>query len=375
MFSISFKNVFRNKVRTALSVLGIVIGVAAIIVLVSIVDGLSADVEKAIGAVESIRVVKSQGDPVFSRLDASLVDELDAFPGVQVAVPMVMGAPGLIDGEAFTFGNIRVVGIDFARQAHARSSGFSGELVEGTDIEPGDKGVAIIGKGLKDSLDKFTGQSISVNNHKMRIIGVYSSGSDFLDSSIVVPIKDAREIFSFPQDKVSAFLLEARDPAQTVNIVKALNFKYEDELVAVSSSDLSEQFGSVIGNFRLLVFLVAAISSIVAGVGIINTMLMSVVERFKEIGVLKAVGWTNSKVMQMIMLESIIISFFGGLCGLVAGFLISSSIQTFFGLKTLVSPILLIQVFGFAFFIGLIGGIYPAVVASKMNPIDALRFE
>src|SRR3989344_3726321 len=239
---------------------------------------------------------------------------------------MIMGTPGLIDGEVFSYGNIRVVGLDFARQKRARSSGFSGEMVEGSEIKPGDTAVAVIGKGLKDSLDKFNGQSITINNHKLRIIGVYSSGSDFLDSSIVVPLVDAREIFSFPAGKVSAFLLEARDVAETENIVKRLNFKYEGEIVALSTSDLSDQFGSIIGSFRLLVFFVAGISSIVAGVGIINTMLMSVVERFKEICVLKAVGWTNSKIMQMIMLESILISFFGGLSGIITGIAVSSSI-------------------------------------------------
>ncbi|MDO8633845.1 MAG: ABC transporter permease [archaeon] len=375
MFNVSLKNVFRNKVRTVLSVLGIVIGVAAIIVLVSIVDGLSADVEKAIGAVQGIRVVGSSGDPVFSRVDASLVDELDSFPGVQAVVPMIIGAPGLIDGKAFSYGSIRVVGLDFARQKRARSSGFSGELVEGSEIKPGDRGVAVIGKGLKESLDKFNGQSININNHKLKIIGVYSSGSDFLDSSIVVPLEDAREIFSFPVGKVSAFLLEARDVAETETIVKRLNFKYEGEIVALSTSDLSDQFGSIIGNFRLIVFFVAGISSIVAGVGIINTMLMSVVERFKEIGVLKAVGWTNSKIMHMIVLESIIISFFGGLSGIIFGFSVSSAIPVFFGLKTLVTPLLLFQVFAFAFLLGIIGGIYPAFVASKMDPVEALRFE
>ncbi len=375
MIKVSFKNIQRNKTRTLLSLLGIVIGVAAIIALVSVVDGLFADVENVIGQVQGIRVVKSNGPPVFSRLDESFGQKLDSFPGVRVAVPMIQGTVGSIDGEVRTFGNIMVIGIDFAKQQKARSSGLVGEIVEGRVIRPGENGVAVIGKTLKDDLRKFVGSTIEVNGEKLKIIGVYSAGSDFFDSSLVVSIDDAREIASFPTGFVSAFNLELENPEEIGTIVDRLNFQFKGDFVALSSSDLSEQFGDILGSFRLLVVAVAAISSIVAGVGIVNTMLMSVIERFQEIGVLKAIGWTNDSVMKMILFESVLIGVIGGIAGIAVGFAASFAINFFAGLTVLVSPVLVLQVFAYAVFLGIIGGVYPALVASKMDPVEALRAE
>ena len=154
-----------------------------------------------------------------------------------------------------------------------------------------------------------------------------------------------------------------------------INFRYGDDLEAFSLNDLSSQFGEILGSLRLLVGAVAAIAAIVAGVGIINTMLMSVIERFREIGALKAVGWTEGNILSMIMAESILIGITGGLIGLAGGSLIALLINSAFGLKVAISLGLLLQAFAFAISISLIAGIYPAYIASKMDPIDALRSE
>ena len=129
------------------------------------------------------------------------------------------------------------------------------------------------------------------------------------------------------------------------------------------------------GSLRLLVGAVAAIAAIVAGVGILNTMLMSVVERFKEIGALKAVGWTNNDIMKMILYESALIGIFGGILGILAGIFVAGSIESLAGLTTAVGVGLILQAFLFALFIGVFAGLYPAYAASKMDPVEALRAE
>ncbi|MBI5884649.1 FtsX-like permease family protein, partial [archaeon] len=117
------------------------------------------------------------------------------------------------------------------------------------------------------------------------------------------------------------------------------------------------------------------LAALVAGIGIINTMLMSVLERFKEIGALKAVGWTSMNVLLMVLLESLFLGIVGGILGIGVGFLAGSLIQLLFGLSTKISLDLIIQSFLFALIISLAAGLYPAYRASKMDPIQALREE
>ena len=151
-----------------------------------------------------------------------------------------------------------------------------------------------------------------------------------------------------------------------------IRFKFDD-VEAMGSSGFSEQFGSVLESFRMVVFVIAAISAFVAGVGIVNTMLMSVMERKREIGALRAVGWTNLNVISLIMYEAIFIGVLGGLMGLASGYAASWAVQEFAGIKTLVTLDLAVQSFMFAFILGLVAGIYPAFRASKLDPIEALR--
>ena len=133
--------------------------------------------------------------------------------------------------------------------------------------------------------------------------------------------------------------------------------------------------GEVLGNLKLLVVIVSIIAAIVAGVGIINTMLMSVMERTKEIGTLKAVGWTNTNVMSMIILESAFIGIIGGIIGIAFGYFCSFMLGYLGGVPTYVTLTTIIESFVFAIVIGIVGGAYPAYVASKLDPIEALRSE
>ena len=167
-----------------------------------------------------------------------------------------------------------------------------------------------------------------------------------------------------------------QNPDDVQKIVDVFNFKFsEDEVEAVSASDLSSQFTGFIDNFRLVVFIVAAVAAVVAGIGILNTMLMSVLERFKEIGALKAVGWAKFDIVKMILFESIFIGVLGGLLGIIFGLGGAAALEIFFGLNTEVTLQLLFNSFMFSVLIGLIAGFYPAWVASKMDPIEALRAE
>jgi putative ABC transport system permease protein len=375
IFTIAFSNMNRSKTRTALSMIGIVIGVAAIVSMVAIVDGLFQDVQNTIGQVQGLRVLPKNSAGPYSTIDADWAGKIDSISGVRISIPQVIALVTSIDGKSVTFPAVTGIGLDFSRQEKARILGFQGEIIEGRQIRGGERNVVVLGEQVADDYDKFVGSKVKINDLDFRVIGIFSSSSSQGNSAILMSIDDARDISNVSDTKINALIVDIIDPSADEKIARIINFRYGDDLKAYSLSDLSSQFGEILGSLRLLVGAVAAIAAIVAGVGIINTMLMSVIERFKEIGALKAVGWTEGNILSMIMAESALIGITGGLIGLAVGSSIALLINATFGLNVSISIGLLLQAFVFAISISLIAGIYPAYIASKMDPIDALRSE
>ena len=379
MIKLSFLNLARRKSRTILSMFGVIIGVAAIIVLVSLVDGMFADVQGAIGQLQGVMVTEegSTMGPLSSRMDESFESKLESIAGVKVAVPMIIALAQSVENKSvgFSFPPIRLFGIDYSKQQKASASPINAEIIKGRDLRPNDAKAVVVGEDFLDTYNKFLGNKIKINGEKFTIIGVYKTGSKVLNSSVIFTFSDLKDLTNFPEGKVGQYYLELVNPAEDAKLVKIINFKYGEELQATTASDYSQQFGDILESLRLLVIAIAGISAVVAGIGIINTMLMSVVERFKEIGALKAVGWTNSNVMRMILYESIFIGIFGGIIGIILGIAGAAALENAIGMSALVSIELVAGTFLFAVFIGLFAGLYPAYLASKMNPLDALRTE
>ena len=377
MLKLALSNLFRHKLRTLLSVAGIIIGVASLIALVSVVDGIKAEIQDALSQAQGARVVPLNAtDPIFTNLDEGWGEKLDKIKGVKVALPNIIQLAKSIEGKPVGIEGTRVVGLDVVKLSSASGSGFSGELLEGRDFRPSDSGnyVAMVGEKIKDDYGKFVGSKINVNGTQLRITGIYTTGSDLLDNSILMPIDAARDVTGFPQGKVSFINVQLEDPSMDQEVVDRINLLYGNEVKATSLSDFSDQFGVIFDSITLLVVVIASIASIVAAVGIINTMLMSVLERFKEIGALKAVGWTNDNIMRMILYESFFVGVIGGVLGAATGIAASHAIKSF-GLNSVVTPELFIGTILGSIIVGVLAGIYPAFIASRMNPVEALRYE
>ncbi len=363
--------------RTFLSVLSITIGVASLIVLVSLVEGIRFDIEDTFSSAQGARVLPvNSNSPIFSFLDESWVGKIERVKGVDYAVPNIVQFARDVDGSPVSFGGVRVLGVGISKRANVSSSGFDGEILEGRDFVVADDGkkVAIIGLKIKEDYSKFLGSTIKVNGVALKIVGVYSTGSDFLDNAVLVPLSVAREITGFPKDKISYINVLVSNPKYDQVVVDRINLMYGGEIKASSLNDFSSQFGQVFDNVSSLVLVIASVASIVAALVVMNTVLMSVLERFKEIGALKAVGWSNDDVIKMILYESGLIGVFGGFFGVVLGFF-ATMVLNFFGLTTFVSLELVVGSFFGAFLVGMLSGFYPAFVASRMNPVDALRVE
>ena len=377
MIKLSFLNLFRRKTRTALALLGVMIGVASIIVLVSIVDGLFIEFNEVIGQFEGLIIMEKDAvDQPFSFLDESLGRDLEKIPGVNAAIPEVWYVPAKLGeekNELTNFSFVQIYGVDVQKSRTANQSAFLFEVSEGRQLTGGDEGFVIISKRIADDYKKFVGSKIEIDDTKFIVKGIFSGESQFVDGLIAMNLSDAKKLSNIESGKVNSFTVDLIDPTKSEQVKAVIEFKYPDELQVFSAASISQTFDATLGQFRLIVFFVAGISAIVAGIGIANTILMSIRDRIKEIGTLKAVGWTNLDVVKMILFESILIGAIGGILGILFGFAIDVFLEQTFGLGYAITIPLLLQAFGFALFIGVAAGIYPAISAAKLEPVVALR--
>jgi len=356
----------------------IAVGVLSIIAMVSLVDGLFKEIQDASGSLEGIMVIGGEMGPLLSQIDEGYRSDIKSIIGVKDVEPVIISMAKSIDGKSLQMeflAMVRLVGTEFSNGAGNSVSGVNGELVDGRSPKPGETGVVMIGTEVRETFSKFPGNNIKINGEKYKVVGIYKTGSVMQNSGIIMNIDDIRDLLAFPDNKVSAFSISLINPSEIDRVVKLLEFKLPEELTIMNTSQFSESISSVLGDVRLMVFAVAAIAAIVAGVGIINTMLMSVMERFKEIGALKATGWTNSNVMRMILSESLLIGVLGGVLGIIFGLALAQLIEPITGFSMYISIELMLETFAFAVGIGVIAGAYPAWRASKVDPIEALHME
>jgi putative ABC transport system permease protein len=267
----------------------------------------------------------------------------------------------------------------------------STEIAQGRSIVRSDTGVALIGANIAQPLNKDTpilelGSRINleatVNGEKktitLRVIGILKkTGGSFganLDDAIAIPLKDAEQFY-----EVSGKYTYIMAKAQSIDLVNiaasAIKSKMGKTVTVFTYDTAREQIDNVMGTIGSVLGGIAAISLIVAGVGIINTMTVSVMERTKEIGTLKALGAKSLDVLLMFLSESVLTGFFGGFLGAGLGVALSSVIGQFIGLQINLNLWLSIQVVGFAIITSVLSGLYPAWRASNLSPVEALRHE
>ncbi len=378
MLKLSFLNLFRRKSRTFLSVLGIAIGVGAIIGLVSVVEGVFVEYEDVLLGMQGIWVMEKDAmDQTLSKVDGSLEPKISSVQGVKTVLPEAWLIPDTIDGKPISESSTGIdvpfiYGADLSVYNGLKNNIWLGELGEGSVPKPGETGSVVIGKALADNKSKFIGSTIKVNGKRFRVKGIMGSETMGFGSLIFMDISDAREITGFPNDTVSSFFVELVNPDEADQVSKRLEFVLGEEAEAWTTADMSEMFNDVLGSFNIVLYLVGGLSAFVAGVGIINTILMSVLERTKELGALMATGWTGIDLMKMILFEALFIGILGGVAGIALGFGVSGGAKAI-GLPSSVSLEIIIQAFAFAVALGVFAGIYPAYRASKLNPIEAIH--
>ncbi len=391
-----------NKMRSGLTILGIVIGVAAVIAMLAVGRGAEATITGSISGIGTNLLFVFSGSNAEVRnpkpltlADARALSDPFAAPSVQAVAPVVQG-----NVEAATSGEKTGTVVVGATTAYLTMRNYS--LLEGefftSEQEAGRASVALLGPEVADNLfgrrDGLVGDTIRLNGQPFRVIGVLapkgggSFGSE--DNVIIVPLDTARlRILRRQSDRVGMILVQAVSPEAvpqaSEEIAQILRQRHRceigaDDFVVFSQEDFLNVARTITGVLTIFLGGIAAISLLVGGIGIMNIMLVSVTERTREIGLRKALGARKRDILVQFLTESSLLSLLGGILGIGLGWLISfivgriaASSGTPFTPVLHADAILLATLFSAA--VGLFFGIYPANRAANLEPVEALRYE
>jgi putative ABC transport system permease protein len=385
----SWKNIIHNKLRSFLTMLGIVIGVAAIIALITIVQGVIDEVDKqfdSLGA--NTMIVQAYGTPLKSGLTDEDVENLSSIEGVSGISPSISTDLDIWN-EGKVFEKINIQGkneVFFRKNSDSIARGRGLNIL---DIESKNK-VCVISDDFERDVfpgEDAVGKSVTIKGIEYLVVGVYKESNDVTsvqnmlsDTTIgmYIPYKNvmsltgtknivALEIYTYPDVNQEAVSASAK---QVLNA--AFNYK-DDSYVLLEMDSLLDVMRTTQQMMKGMLVGIASISLIVGGIGIMNMMLVSVTERTTEIGLRKALGAEPGSIQLQFMIEAMFLSLLGGFVGIIVGYLISYVVSSSIGIPLALSAEAVILGFGFSAAVGIIFGSAPARKASKLNPIDALR--
>ena len=398
-FLMAWASLVANKLRSLLTMLGIIIGVAAVIALVSIGNGVKQDIEDSISSLGSNLLVVMPGAPrtpgarpsqgSMKSLKISDYEAIAKLEGVKAASPMTNGSYVVIyQNKNWT---TSVAGVNSNFQDVNNWTMTSGRFFSDKNVQNRER-VAVVGQTVVKNLfadEDPVGKEIRVKNIPFRVIGVLKSkgngtmGND-QDDTVLIPYTTSMErvegidylrmVYVVAKDDEGIDRLQA-DIENLLRVRHNIKDTNLDDFNIQNMKSIMETVAQTTGTFTLFLGAVAAISLVVGGIGIMNIMLVSVTERTREIGVRKALGATYSVIVTQFLIEAVVISLMGGFIGIAFGIGASKVIGMVSGMSTVVSVPTIIMSFAFSMAIGLIFGIYPARKAAKLNPIDALHYE
>ncbi len=398
-FLMAWASLIANKMRSVLTMLGIIIGVAAVIALVSIGNGVKQDIQNSISSLGSNLLMVMPGAPrtpgvrpspgSMKSLKVSDYQAINKLDGVKAASPYTANSYVTIyQSKNWT---TTVSGVSSNFQDVNNWTMAEGRFISSKNVENRER-VAVVGQTVVKNLfagEDPVGKEIRVKNIPFRVIGVLNSkgngtmGND-QDDAIFIPYTTAMErvegvdylrmVYVVASDDNGIDRLQS-DIENLLRVRHSIKDTNLDDFNIQNMKSIMETMEQTTGTLTLFLGAVAAISLVVGGIGIMNIMLVSVTERTREIGIRKALGATYFVIVTQFLIEAVVISLMGGLIGIALGIGASKLIGLASGMSTVISVPTIVLSFAFSMAIGLVFGIYPARKAAKLNPIDALHYE
>lgn len=399
----SVSNMVRRSLRSWLTILGMVIGVIAIVVILSVSEGFNRDINTQISSfgadqmfvypISDISSAFSGGSSGLMSTSGKLrqedVDDIKNIPGVKEVSRSLFGRASL----SYKGKNITgfIVGTD--KEMFDMYPTYI-EVESGRVFKNGERNVAFFGSDAANKLfgkDKVqAGSVVSMNGKNFRVVGVQKligtslSSSD--DSQIYVTFDDAKDMFEgqYLDDEVGFIMVQVDsgfDPDQIKDAIEhklAANHRVkldDKDFSVITSAQISEIVGTILLSIQLVLAAVTLIASFVGAIGIANTMFMNVLERIREIGILKSVGATRNDILMIFLIESAIIGFAGGIIGLVLGYALLQVLSGMFAVPVFLRLRIIAFVFMFSIGTGVLAGIIPSWRAAKMDPVEALSYD
>lgn len=374
------KNVRLRKARSALTVMGVAIAVTAVVALVGIADGFQRSLHQLYDrrGVDLLVVRAGAAERLSSSIPQQVGEQIRHIPGVRDVTP------GLMDMVSFEEANLTSVPL----QGWAADSSLFNELtlLSGRRLRAGDDECVMLGLVLAKNLGKTTGDKVELASRKFQIVGIYESFNVYENGSVVMLLRSLQTLMDRP-NQVTGFQIVLDEASAKKELIE----RVRGEIQALRSSSgqpwgieaiPTADYVKSTTQIRLagaMAWMTAAIALIIGAVGVLNTMIMSVFERTREIGILRAIGWSKSRVVRLILYESLLLSVAGAVIGIASAVGLTRALSWWPLVNGLikgdVAPAVMVQGFLIALAVGLIGGAYPAYRGAYLLPTEALRHE
>lgn len=396
---LSLRNLLRRRKRSWLTIIGIVIGITAVVALISIGQGLETSIEREFEEVgtDIIYILPGSGLAGFTGMTGESLgkQDLDAVrrvQGLDQAGPLIY-EPRVEATFRGDTANIPLVGIPTDSSMEMAMEANALEVETGRALRSTDGYSGLAARSLQDGEfedDVGLRGQIEIRGERVRIVGLLEpTGDPEYDRSVFIPVASARDLLG-EEDRTDFIVARPLDGVSPENLAGRIEeairnerglAEGQEDFTVSTADDLLKSFFNIIGLVQVVVLGIVSIALVVGGLGIMNTMYMAVSERTKEIGIMKSVGATRRQIMSVFLMEAGVLGLIGGVVGVVLGFGLSEAVFivadrfTAFALSPSRSPLVVLGGVVFAFLVGVIAGFFPARKAARLEPVEAIRDE
>lgn len=393
LFKMALKSIFANKMRSFLTMLGIIIGIASVIILIAMGQGSTKSVQDSISSMGTNLITVSITGKTTKDVTKEELNELKTKPGIKDISPTLSsGNVNISAGDQTATTTVQAVEPNYETIKNVPAE--SGRFINQNDLD-NRYNSAVVGTDVATELFNSTdvvGQKLNINGVSFDIVGVLksqgTSSAGSSDDTVLLPLTTAQRLLKTTDIKTFYIQASSSDNVNTAMSYLQLFMDTKYGLPTTSASTVTNKYFRVFNQSSLLATAtstnqtmtnelagIAAISLLVGGIGIMNIMLVSVMERTREIGIRKALGAKRRAILLQFLIEAVFVSGIGGILGVLIGIGGSELLQTFNNTAIQLSSTVVLAAFAFSVTVGIVFGLYPASKASKLSPIDALSFE